>query len=127
LAKEKTPMEEYELRRGKIEVAPRAIATIASHAVLNCYGVVGMSAKTLWDDLAMLLQHENPHRGVEVHFVDHHKIVIDLYVIMEYGVRICEVAQNIMENVKYAVEKALGLPVVQVNVHVQGLHVSDID
>lgn len=120
-------MKERELRQGKIEVAPRAIATIAARAVVNCYGVVGMSARTLKDGLAVLLQQENPHRGVEVHFIDGQKIVIDLYVIMEYGVRICEVARNIMENVKYAVEKALGLPVVQVNVHVQGLHVSDID
>ena len=46
---------------------------------------------------------------------------------IEYGVRISEVAQNIMESVKFAVEKALGLPVVQVNVHVQGLHVSNAD
>jgi len=120
-------MTENELRRGRVEVAPRAIATIAGRAVLECYGVVGMSAKTLRDGLAVLLQRENPYRGVEVRFADHYRIVIDLYVIIEYGVRVCVVADNIMENVKFALEKALGLPVVQVNVHVQGLHVSDRD
>ncbi len=120
-------MAENELHHGKIEVAPRAIATIAGHAVLGCYGVVGMSAKTLRDGLAILLQRENPYRGVEVEFMEHRKITIDLYVIIEYGVRLCEVAQNIMHSVKFAVEKALGLPVVQVNVHIQGLHISDLD
>jgi uncharacterized alkaline shock family protein YloU len=107
-------MMDNELRLGRIEVAPEAIATIAGRAVLGCYGVVGMSAKTLRDGLAILLQQENPYRGVEVEFVDRYKIIIDLYVVIEYGV-------------KFAVEKALGLPVVQVNVHVQGLHVSDAD
>jgi uncharacterized alkaline shock family protein YloU len=120
-------MTDKELRHGRIQVAPQAIATIAGRAVLECYGVVGMSAKTLRDGLAVLLQRENPYRGVEVQFVDGHKIIIDLYVIIEYGLRISEVAQNIMEGVRFAVERALGLPVVQVNVHVQGIHVSDTD
>jgi uncharacterized alkaline shock family protein YloU len=120
-------MMDNELRLGRIEVAPEAIATIAGRAVLGCYGVVGMSAKTLRDGLAILLQQENPYRGVEVQFVDRYKIIIDLYVVIEYGVRISEVAQNIMDAVKFAVEKALGLPVVQVNIHVQGLHISNAD
>lgn len=120
-------MSDKELRHGRIEVAPRAIATIASRAVMGCYGIVGMSAKDLRDGLAVLLQQENPYRGVEVRFVDRYKIIIDLYVIVEYGLRITEVAQNVVEGVKFRVEKALGVPVVQVNIHVQGMHVSDTD
>ena len=52
------------------------------------------------------------------------QIVIDLYVVIEYGTRIATVAQNIQSVVKYTVEKALGVPVVAVNVHVQDLRVS---
>jgi uncharacterized alkaline shock family protein YloU len=52
------------------------------------------------------------------------KVVIDLYVVIEYGTRISEVARNIMSNVKFAVESALGVPVVYVNVNVQGIRVS---
>jgi uncharacterized alkaline shock family protein YloU len=55
------------------------------------------------------------------------QIIIDLYVIIEYGIRISEVAHNIMRNVKFRVEKSLGVPVAQVNVHVQGLRVSSQD
>ena len=51
---------------GAIQVSPRAIATISSEAVLSCYGVVGMSAATLKDDIAEILNVENVHRGVEV-------------------------------------------------------------
>jgi len=58
--------------------------------------------------------------------VEDQRIVIDLYVIMEYGVRISEVAHNIMATVKFNVEKKLGMPVREVNVHVQGLRVSGL-
>jgi len=108
---------------GKIEVSPRAIASLASEAVLRCYGVVGMAAGTVRDGIAEILQVENCHRGVEVRLSDG-QVVIDLHVVIEYGLRISEVAQNVMESVKFAVEKALAMPVGEVNVHVQGVRVS---
>jgi uncharacterized alkaline shock family protein YloU len=49
--------------------------------------------------------------------------VVDLYVIVQYGTRISEVANGVMSNVKYALEQALGMPIAAVNVHVQGLRV----
>ena len=108
---------------GRIEVSRRAIATLASEAVLSCYGVVGMAAATLRDGIAEVLQVDNSHRGVDVEVVDG-RIVIDLYVVVEYGTRISEVAHNVMETVTFHVEKSLGMPVAEVNVHVQGLRVS---
>lgn len=111
---------------GKIQVSPKAIARIASDAVLSCYGVVGMSTATLRDGIAEILQVGSSYRGIEVKQVEG-KIVIDLFVVVEYGTRISEVAQNIMQSVKFSVEKALGMPVSEVNVHIQGLRVSDSD
>jgi len=61
-----------------------------------------------------------------VRVADHH-ISIDLYVVIEYGTRISEVAQNMMHSVKFSVERSLGMPVAEVNVHVQGLRVSSKD
>jgi uncharacterized alkaline shock family protein YloU len=111
---------------GKIEISPTAVATLASSAVLKCYGVVGMASPSLRRGLAELLSRDSSRRGVKVRIEDA-QIIIDLYVIIEYGVRISEVAHNIMHNVKFRVEKSLGLPVAQVNVHVQGLRVSNQD
>jgi len=108
---------------GKIEISPMAVASIASHVVLESYGVVGMAAKNLKDGLFELLTPGASHRGVEVRIQDG-QITIELYVILQYGVRICEVAHNIMSAVKFRVEKVLGLPVARVNVHVQGLRIS---
>jgi uncharacterized alkaline shock family protein YloU len=110
-------------RLGRVEVAPTAIAGLAGAAVLECYGVVGMARPTLQSGLTEVLQGESYRRGVQVRVAEQ-SIVVDLYVVLEYGVRISEVAHNIMENVKFRVEKALGVPIEEVNVHVQGLRVS---
>lgn len=108
---------------GRIEVSAEAISSIAAQAVLECYGVVGMAAHSLRDGLAEILQRGNYHKGVDVRF-ENEQIVIDLYVVIEYGTRISEVAHNIAASVKFAVEQAIGMPVAQVNVNVQGLRVS---
>ncbi len=109
---------------GRIEISPLAIASLAGQAVLECYGVVGMANKNLRDGIAEVLPGNNYRRGVDVKF-EEHQIIIDLYVVIEYGTRISEVAHGIMNRVKFSVERALGIPVAEVNVHVQGLHVDD--
>lgn len=108
---------------GRIEISPVAISTIASESVLECYGVVGMAPKNLMGGLALLLRPDRAQRGVEVR-VRGEQIVVDLYVIVEYGTRVSEVAQGIKNRVKYRLEEALGVPVAEVNIHVQGLRVS---
>jgi len=109
---------------GKIEVSQRAIASIAADAALRSYGVVGMASARLKDGLAEMLRREYLERGVVVR-LESSRITIDLYVIIEYGTRISEVGRNIAQSVKFAVERATGVPVSQVNVNVQGLRVSD--
>ena len=110
---------------GSIQVSPRAIASIAYHAALQSYGVVGLTSKNLMNGLAQVLV-KDPTHGVEVHY-DGQNININLYVIIEYGTRIKSVASSVSNTVKFNVEKALGMPVEQVNVHVRGLRVSDMD
>lgn len=111
--------------RGRIEVSPAAIASIASEAVLSCYGVVGTADRDLVAGIAKVLDHERK-RGVYVQVKDG-RIFIDVYVIIEYGTRIAAVARSVMNVVQFKVEQALGMPVAEVNVHVVGLRVSNID
>src|SRR5579872_144528 len=94
--------------QGKIEVSPRAIATVAGRAVAECYGVVGIAARRARFGV------------VEVRFTADH-IAIEVYVVLEHGLRITEIAHNIMQNVKFAVERTLGLRVVRINVNVLAL------
>ncbi|MDI6695947.1 MAG: Asp23/Gls24 family envelope stress response protein [Anaerolineales bacterium] len=110
---------------GSINVSPRAIATIAYHAALQSYGVVGLASKNLVEGLAQALV-KDPTNGVEVHY-DGQEIKIDLYVIIEYGTRIKSVASSVSNTVRFQVERALGMPIGEVNVHVRGLRISNYD
>src|SRR5215471_16332010 len=106
--------------RGKIEVLPNAIHTIATNAISECYGVVGIAAPRLRYGQAVLLTTQQCNQGIQVRVVND-QIIIEVYVVLEYGLRISEIAQNIMSSVKFSIEKMLGVPVKQVNVNVQGL------
>ena len=110
---------------GNIEIAPAAIATIASQAVLHSYGVVGLAAKNVVDGLANRLTRD-PRHGIDVR-VDDGLISIDCYVIIEYGTRISSVASSVASSVRFHVEKAIGASIGAVNIHVQGLRVSNPD
>lgn len=105
---------------GRIDVAPRAIATTVAQAVTRCYGVVGMAPRNLRDSVTHVLRPEDQYKGIDVQ-INGEQVVIDLFVVIEYGTRIATVARNIMESVHYAVEQALGAVTTTVNVHVQGL------
>lgn len=110
---------------GSVKISPRAIATIAYHAALESYGVVGLTSKNLVSGWTQALV-KDPTIGVEVSY-DGQNIAIDLYIVVEYGTRIKSVASSVRNTVRYHVEKTLGTPVTQVNVHVQGLRISDLD
>jgi uncharacterized alkaline shock family protein YloU len=111
--------------RGRVEVSPKAIASIVNEAVLTSYGVVGMAAKDLASGIANVLSPDSK-RGIDVR-IEEEQVIIDVYVIIEYGTRIAAVARSVMNVVKFSVERALGIPVAEVNVHVEGLHISDTD
>jgi uncharacterized alkaline shock family protein YloU len=105
---------------GKIEVLPNAIHSIAVEATLTCYGVLGIASPHLRNGQAVILSSEQSNQGVRTQILDN-QLIIDVYVALEYGLRISEIAHNIMSAVKFSTEKMLGIPVTQVNVNVQGL------
>jgi uncharacterized alkaline shock family protein YloU len=107
--------------RGRIEVFPAVVGAIAGHAATECYGVMGMAARGLREGVATLLRRENVHRGVEVREIEG-QLAIDVYVVVQYGTRITEVAHNLQGAVRFEVERTVGVPVAEVNVFVQGVH-----
>ncbi len=118
-------MSNKERSMGRIEVAPAAIASVVNHAVRQCYGVVGMANKNLVDGIAHLLSKDS-RQGIEV-TLEGPDITVDVYVIVEYGVRISAVANSVKNTVTFHVGQVLGVPVTAVNVYVQGLRFSTPD
>lgn len=112
---------------GTIDVSSEAIAMVAGITALECFGVVGMSSRSVQDGISELLyRKENLTKGIEVR-IDGDQVIIDLYVVVEYGTKINEVAHNVIENVRYAVEDKLGLNVSRVNVNVMGVRIRPAD
>ena len=107
---------------GNIVISDDVIANIAGASAIECYGIVGMASKRATDGIVELLKKENLSRGVKV-TTTNNEIKIDLYVIVDYGISLVAVSQNIIDTVKYNVENYIKMNVSSVNVIVQGVRV----
>ncbi|WZL74796.1 Asp23/Gls24 family envelope stress response protein [Clostridiaceae bacterium 35-E11] len=107
---------------GSIFIDNEVLAAIAGISAMECYGLVGMAKKSTASGLTELLKKENLSRGVKVS-TDNNEIIIDLFIVVEFGTRISTVAKNIIERVKYSIETITGLDVKQVNINIQGVRV----
>ncbi len=109
---------------GTVEVSPRVVAALAARAAEECYGVAGMADRGLRDGLAELLNRDAFERGIDLR-IEERGIRVELYVVVEHGVRILEVAHNLMSSVAYSLEHHLGLAVLSVDINVQGLRLPE--
>ncbi|CVH77197.1 hypothetical protein BN3662_02044 [Clostridiales bacterium CHKCI006] len=116
-------MFEKNTKLGSINISNDVIATIVGGAAMECYGVVGMaSQKVLKDGFYELLKKENYARGIIVTSQDT-GIVVDMYIIVGYGMKISEIVSEVQKKVKYVLETALDVEVEAINVYVQGVRV----
>lgn len=104
---------------GKISISDEAIARVAEHAALDCYGIVELVNKRFTDNFSGLFK-KGGTRGVKV-TTDGDRIHIDLYVMVKFGVSISAVAESLKQAVNYNVEKFTGMLVDTVNVNVVGV------
>ncbi|GAF27310.1 Asp23/Gls24 family envelope stress response protein [Neomoorella thermoacetica] len=104
---------------GTIKIANEVVAIIAGLAATEIEGVAGMSGG-IAGGITELLGRKNLAKGVKVE-VGEKEAAVDLYIVVNFGVRIPDVAIKVQENVKKAIEGMTGLQVVEVNVHVQGV------
>lgn len=99
---------------GKVVITGDAIAQIVGHTAAECYGVVGMSAP---GRIARLLARDRPTQGVEVSGSEA-GLELALYVVVENGLNLAEVASTVRNRVAYEVGRMTGLPVASVEVHI---------
>lgn len=106
---------------GAIKITDEVVAIIAGIAATDVTGVSSMSGG-IAGGIAEALGRKNLAKGVKVEVGDK-EAAIDLFIIVEYGFRIPEVAWTIQEKVKQAVEEMTGLNVIEVNIHIQGVNI----
>jgi uncharacterized alkaline shock family protein YloU len=107
---------------GAIKITDDVVSIIAGLAAIEVEGVASMSGGFA-GGIAEALGMKNLSKGVKVE-VTEKEAIINLFIIVEYGVRIPEVAWNIQNNVKQTVESMTGLIVTEVNIHVQGINLT---
>lgn len=107
---------------GTIFYTEEVLANIVGISTMECYGVVGMASRNATDGLWELLKKENLNKGVKINSKNN-SLIIELYIIVQYGTKISVIANNIIKKVKYTVENYTGLKVSQITVNVQGVRV----
>lgn len=118
-----SPLEETPTPEGRVEIADGAIVSVIHETVLSCYGVVDLGPHSSRSAIRRALQKKHPSDGISID-VDGKHLTIDLSIVVEFGTPIFTVAQNVMQTVKFQVERTLGMTVDRVNVNVDGLRVS---
>ena len=88
---------------------------MAGQAALESYGVVGMSAR---GRVGRLLSRDRIGQGIVVGG-NGNDVTVDLYVVVEYGLNLAEVASGLRNRVAYDLERLTGLKVTSVEVHIQ--------
>ena len=105
----------------EVRISDEVVAVISGIAVSEISGVAEMAGGFAGGITEVLSGKKNLAKGIKVDVGDK-ETKIDVNIIVEYGVRIPDVAFEIQNRVKKAVESMTGLNVVEVNVHVQGVN-----
>ncbi len=114
-------MIELQTEKGGISVSSAVFTNIAGIAASNCFGVKGMAVRSMTDGLVHLLRKEAMGKGVLVSFHADNSISIDLHIIVDHGVNLPAVANSIISEVSYVVEKTTETKVRTVNVYVDSM------
>ena len=102
---------------GSVNISLDVVSTVAGGAATECYGVVGMASQKKFYEL---LKKENFSKGI-IASDGETGLILDLYIILGYGIKINEILVEVQKKVKYVVESTLDVKVEAVNVYVQGL------
>ena len=108
---------------GGVNITTSAIASLTGAIVTECYGVVVMASRKLFQDgIAVLLEQENYSKCGVVRETKE-GFELDIYVILCYGFKLNEIVNEVQKKVKYELGKALDIEFTAINVFVQGIKV----
>ena len=111
---------------GNIKISVEVVSTIAGIAASEIEGVFCMYTSFVDGVAQRLGAKKSASKGVRVD-MSGSSVIIDLYIVVEYGVKIPELAWEIQENVKNSVETMTGMDVEKVNIHIEGISFDGAD
>ena len=108
---------------GEVQIADDVVATIAGLAATEVEGVYAMYGN-LTNELVGKLGVKNLSKGVKV-VVEEGEVTAELAITVDFGVDVVEVAKNVQNKVKVAIENMTGLEVMGVNVRIAGVNIEN--
>jgi len=115
---ENTIIDSY--KNGKVNIADDVIGVISTIAASEIKGIKALTG-TFQDDVLEMIGKKNFNKGIHVE-MNNNVVLVELSVIVDYGTKIHEIAREVQENVKLAIESMTGLEVVAVNVNIEGIN-----
>ena len=106
---------------GYINIASDVFTILTGDAATNCFGVKGMTVRSVTDGLVHLLKKESMGKGVHITYNDDSTISIELHIAVDQGVNIPAICESIMHRVRYQVTKGTGVEIKRVDIFVDSM------
>ncbi|HLR66417.1 Asp23/Gls24 family envelope stress response protein [Virgibacillus alimentarius] len=110
---------------GNVEIAPEVIEVITGIAASEVEGVSSMRGNFA-TGVVERFGKKSHTKGVKVELTES-GILIDLYVVLNFGVSIPEVAQKLQTNIRQTLKNMTALEIAEINVHVVGIQMEDTE
>ena len=107
--------------RGCINIAGDVFTILTGDAATNCFGVKGMTTRSVTDGLVYLLKRESMGKGVHITYSDDNTITIELHIAVDQGVNIPVICESIMDRVRYQVTKGTGIEIKRIDIFIDSM------
>lgn len=111
---------------GNIVIQNDVISQIAGYSATKCFGVKGMTMRSLTDGFFHLLKKESQSKGVAIFEREQGGIDIELHIACQHGVNIHEVCRNVINEVRYNVELMTNIDVNNIEIYVETVKTDDV-
>ena len=109
---------------GEVTIDNEVLAKVTGVSAVECYGIVGMAMVNMTSGIANLLRGDNITKGISL-LVEENVISIELHIIIEYGVNIKVVTDNLISTIVYKLETFSGLKVGHIDIFVEDVRVDE--
>ena len=107
--------------QGYINISSDVFTTLTGDAATSCFGVKGMTVRSVTDGLVHLLKSEFMGKGVHVIYNNDNTISIELHIAVDRGVNIPVVCESIKDEVRYKVTKGTGVDIKRIDIFVDSM------
>ena len=114
-------MVKFSNEHGNIYLSKDIFTNLTGDAATHCFGVKGMTVRSVTDGLVHLLKKEYMGKGVHVTYHPDNSISIELHIAVERGVNIPVVCESIKDEVRYKVTTATGVELKRIDVYVDSM------